>query len=84
MKFYWYANCPNCKQGRLIITEDITNSRLYLHCEECERAWINPNDILNIDKSFLAILENFDTENPSIDVIRKYGWERFALYEFTE
>jgi hypothetical protein len=83
-KFYWYDECVNCHQGRLIITEDITNKRLYLHCEECEYGWLDPSHAGDVGDGFLTLLEEFETQNPSMEVIRKYGWESFARHEFSE
>ena len=56
--------CPICGQGRLFVMEDMTNDRLYLHCEECECAWLNPEDLI-AKKGFLAINPDFETEIPS-------------------
>jgi hypothetical protein len=83
-KYYWYKECPNCHQGRLILTEDITNKRIYLHCEECERGWLNPNEIDDLSKSFLTINIDYETENPNIKKIEDYGWKDIAKNSFTE
>ncbi|ASA54582.1 hypothetical protein RND59_13360 [Vibrio ruber] len=83
-KFYWFCECSNCHQGRLIITEDITNNRLYLHCEECEYGWLNPLDTDDIEKGFLTLLEEFETRNPSIEDIGQYNWLDYAKNSFVE
>lgn len=79
-KLFWLdKNCSVCEQGRLFITEDITNERLYLHCEECEMAWLNPEEAGIADKGFLAINPNFKTRMPGIDKIQKFGWTKYKL-----
>jgi hypothetical protein len=83
-KYYWYDECTNCHQGRLIITEDLTNKRLYLHCEECEYGWTVPEQTGNVSDGFLTLLEEFETRNPNIDEIRRYGWEKYAKHVFSE
>ncbi|WP_415891600.1 hypothetical protein ACMXYN_09485 [Neptuniibacter sp. PT8_73] len=82
--FYWYENCPNCNQGRLIVTEDITNNRLYLHCEECEMGWLDPERANEVEFGFLTLLEEFETVNPDLATINRYGWNQYAKNKFTE
>ena len=77
-QFWLNKSCPVCEQGRLFVTEDITNHRLYLHCEECESAWLNPEEVL-ADKSFLAINPDFETRIPSKETIQKFGWMKYNL-----
>ena len=83
-KFYWYDECVSCHQGRLILTEDITNKRMYLHCEECERGWFTPEEASEKAKSFLTLEEDFETENPDWNSIQQYGWEKAAKHYFSE
>jgi hypothetical protein len=83
-KFYWYDECVNCHQGRLILTEDTTNKRIYLHCEECERGWLTTLEASDKSKGFLTLNENFEAENPSFETIKKYGWEAAARNSFSE
>lgn len=84
-KYFWYKTCPSCNgQGRLIITSDITNDRLYLHCEECEMGWINPKDVDDVKKGFLTLDEDFETENPTYEKILQYGWQEYAVHCFEE
>jgi hypothetical protein len=84
-KFYWFRTCPNCLgQGRLIITEDVTNRRLYLHCEECEIGWLDPETVNDRAKGFLTLVEEFETVNPSLERIRLLGWEKYAQNSFSE
>ncbi len=83
-KYYWYDECANCRQGRLILTEDTTNKRIYLHCEECEYGWLNPKEINETSKGFLTLEEEFETESPNLETIKKYGWETVARNSFHE
>lgn len=83
--YYWFKTCPFCDgQGRLIITEDVTHKRLYLHCEECEYGWMNPEDAENVKKRFLTLDEDFESENPSLERIKEYGWLKYALHSFED
>jgi hypothetical protein len=61
----WYKSCPACNQGRLVVMHDTTNQRLYLHCEECETGFLNPNNTVK-GGGFLTLLESFDAE-PATD-----------------
>ena len=42
---YWSSTCANCNQGRLLFQNDITNARVYVHCEECEWGWLHPEGL---------------------------------------
>jgi hypothetical protein len=77
--FWLDESCPVCHQGRLFIIEDIPNQRLYLHCEECEMAWLKPEDLRVADKGFLAINPDFETRMPSTATIKKFGWTKYEL-----
>ncbi len=83
-KYYWYTSCPACKQGRLIITHDTTNERLYLHCEECEMGWLNPKDADENKKGFLTLLVEFETENPTLQLIQDKKWSSIAKNFFED
>ena len=83
-KFYWYDECVNCHQGRLILIEDTTNGRMYLHCEECERGWLTPEEVSDNSRGFLTLEEDFETENPNWKTIKQYGWESVAKHSFSE
>ena len=37
---YWTRMCENCGHGRLVLQHDITNHRIYVHCEDCEMGWL--------------------------------------------
>lgn len=71
-------DCPICEQGRLYVLEDTTNDRLYIHCEECESAWVNPEDFI-ANKSFLAINPDFKTRIPSKEKVDKSDWIKYNL-----
>jgi hypothetical protein len=77
---YWYRICPRCKQGGLVITEDITHNRLYLHCNECEIGFIHPEESDDVSKGFETYKEDFDTRIPSLDRIREFGWSAYAKH----
>lgn len=78
---YWYDICPFCHQGRLFVYKNISNNNLYLHCEECERGWLRPEDTLENNNGFLTILEEFDAIEASFIDIKNYGWSKYALHE---
>ena len=78
--YYWYNECPDCNQGRLIITHDITHDRLYLHCDECEMGWLNPMDVDQNKNGFLTLLVEFETLNPSFELIEAKQWAAVARH----
>ena len=77
-------DCPICEQGSLIVTEDITNQRLYLHCEECKMAWLKPEDLIISNQDFLAINPDFETRLPAKDTIQKFGRTKYKLITIKE
>lgn len=79
MDIYWYKNCPNCNQGRLFVFYDITNKRLYLHCEECEMGWICPNDVDKHTNKFLTLLEDFEAVEATFEQIKNCGWNNYKF-----
>ncbi len=76
-KRYWFKACQHCEQGRLFIYMDITNDNLYLHCEECEWGWRDPNE-LSPAHGFLTIDEDFDATPATMFDITRFSWEKFA------
>ena len=80
--FYWYKQCPRCKQGELTIMEDLTHRRLYFHCGECETGFLRPEDTDDSEKGFLTLTEDFEAENPSLERIVALGWGEFAKHRF--
>jgi hypothetical protein len=83
--YYWYKPCPACHgQGRLIIYEDVTHGRLYLHCEECEWGWLDPESADDPGAGFLTLSAEFASALPDADRIASYGWSKYALHSFDE
>ncbi len=83
MKLYWYQQCTKCRQGRLFIFRDLNKDQCYLHCEECETGWRNPEK-LDLENSFLTLLEEFSAEPPSKEYIVEHGWLEYAIHEVDE
>jgi len=79
---YWYESCSACKgQGRLLIQEDVTNGRLYLHCEECEMGWLDPAEVKDSKKGFLTLQVDFESRNPTPATLAQFGWTKYAKHE---
>ncbi len=76
-RLYWYDSCRHCEQGRLFLFLDQTNKKIYLHCEECEWGWHDPENI-NINAGFLTLNEEFDAIPATISDIISYGWGEYA------
>ena len=80
---YWYESCPKCDhQGRLFLCEDRTQNRIYLHCEECEAGYFDPNDISK-ESSILMLLVDIESEPATLKRIKELGWEEYAAHEVT-
>jgi hypothetical protein len=76
----WLKLCPRCDgQGRLFIQRNLLDGRLYLHCEECEYGFLDPEHCDRTSDGFLAMDTRFDL--PNLDEIDAQGWRRFALRE---
>jgi hypothetical protein len=83
--YFWFQTCPVCRhQGRLIITRDDTHQSLYLHCDECEQGWRNPDEAHLPEKSFLTLAETYDTSFPTAAEIDAAGWRKCRLHSFSE
>jgi hypothetical protein len=83
MTQYWYTECPRCGLGgggRLFLFEDVTNHRLYLHCDECEWGWASPEDVRRTQTGFLTLTETFESHPASREMIEEYGWSGLALH----
>jgi hypothetical protein len=76
--FWLDKDCPICERGRLFVSEDATNQRLHLHCEECECARLNPVED-TADKSFPAINPDFKARMSSTETIQNFGWTKYKL-----
>ncbi len=80
-RYYWYKSCPMCGfggGGRLTLYEDMTNQRLYLHCDECESGWLDPENAADPSAAFLTLNEEFEARPASWATIQRFGWERYA------
>lgn len=78
MDKHWYQNCPRCNQGRLFIMRRDREAKLYLHCEECEWTWENPDEISDTSKGRLGI--DFDSDYVPHEDIVAANWDKFALH----
>ena len=83
-RYYWYTECPFCGQGRLTITKDATHESLYLHCDECEWGWRNPDSVVDPTAKFLTLDEDFVSENPTFSEIEQHGWAKYAMNVYDE
>ena len=75
----WYKTCPFCDhQGRLFLYKNLDANKLYLHCEECERGYYDPNQI-NVLNSFLTLTEEFEAEAASLEDLKKHHWDHLEI-----
>jgi|tagenome__1003787_1003787.scaffolds.fasta_scaffold20752703_1 hypothetical protein len=85
IRYHWYRKCPICEgQGRLLILKDKTRNRMYLHCDECEWGWQDPEKVDDRAAAFLTLDEDFETEIPTLEQIQRYGWGQYALHYYDE
>lgn len=73
---YWHSDCPACQQGRLLVVKIRQSGQLFLLCEECECAWLSPEDI--------SLDTHFDFQDRAVTMaeqedIERAGWFRYAL-----
>lgn len=80
--YCWMRNCANCGQGRLLIMKDLSNDSLYLHCEDCEWGWRDPEKADNVASAFLTLNEEFEAAPASRAEIERLGWNRYVVGEF--
>lgn len=76
MKYYWYTACVNCGLGgggRLTLFEDETLRSLYLHCDECERRWRDPEQVNDLQRSFSTLAEDFTARAADWPTIQRHG-----------
>ncbi|MBB4483133.1 hypothetical protein [Rhizobium etli] len=74
-QLYYVGTCPRCDhQGRLYLQKDLTDRTLYAHCEECESGFRKPEDLKSPHGWFLTLLEDYETENPSMEEISRSVW----------
>lgn len=76
----WYTTCRFCQQGRLYLFKNLTTQQLYLHCEECERGFENP-ERLEVADSFLTLTREYEATAATWDDIRAAGWEGYAIHQ---
>ena len=77
-KLFWYKQCPFCNQGRLFVFKNLDTNKLYLHCEECERGYNNPNQIA-AENSFLTLHEDFKAIAASDNDLKEHDWDSLEL-----
>jgi hypothetical protein len=82
--YHWTRNCPNCGQGRVLILENLNERKLYLHCEECEWGWRDPERATDAKDGFLTLNESFQTRVPTSEEIRERGWAPYVSGTFEE
>ncbi|WP_157462673.1 hypothetical protein [Curvibacter gracilis] len=73
---YWTVVFPACEQGRLFVAKVLSSHELFLLCEECESAWLNPEKVglnLSFDSQGLAI------RRADSDDIKNSGWGHFIM-----
>lgn len=81
MDAYWYCPCVACRgQGRLVIMRNRDTEKLFLHCDECMRAWDNPRDVHDVQKCASDFRENY--ESVDLDEIQTEGWGGYAKKEY--
>ena len=70
----WHKICPLCNEGRLFVFKNLNEDKLYLHCEECERAYADLEN-LKTENSFLTLAENFEAIAATAEDIKNYNWD---------
>ena len=83
-RYFWSGLCPVCGVGRLLVFKDLSAHSLYLHCEECEWGWRDPERSNSSASGFLTLDEDFEAEVATELEIRKHGWSKLALKVFVE
>lgn len=84
-RYYWMRLCPCCDgQGRLVIMKDLSHDALYLHCEECEWGWRDPEKASDVAAGFLTLAEVFQARSASMDDITRHGWAGYLAGSFEE
>lgn len=73
---YWHSECPVCGQGRLVVMD--AGAHLFLLCDECESAWLRPEDI---DPSSEFDFTSLTFNRASLDSIQRHGWDRYQLVQ---
>ncbi len=83
--YFWYRTCPLCRdQGRLLVFKNTSELKLYLHCEECEWGWADPESAHSKELGFLTLDEDFEAMPAGASDIKEFGWTQYALNEFDD
>jgi len=61
---------------------DVSSDSLYLHCEECEWGWRNPEEANNVASGFLTLDADFEAEPATKGDIDRYGWAAYVAGHF--
>lgn len=80
MMRYWFKICPHCQQGKLYVFRDMSLDTPYLHCEECEWGWRNPEASSATSTGFLTLNEEFDAEWATREFIEASGWGKYQFH----
>lgn len=72
------GQCPFCRQGRLYAYREEDSGDIYLHCEECEQGYRNP-EALSANHSFLTLDEPGEARAASREEILHSSWSRLLL-----
>ncbi|MBK8238216.1 MAG: hypothetical protein IPK74_22020 [Deltaproteobacteria bacterium] len=67
-----------------MIFKDLTSRRLYLHCEECEWGWQDPERSSDAGAGFLTLDEEFESMPATREDIDEHGWTKYAAHDFDE
>ncbi|WP_308367236.1 MULTISPECIES: hypothetical protein [unclassified Microbulbifer] len=59
--------------------KNLSEKKLYLHCEECEQGWNKPEDVPDIKKSSLTLLEDFNAEIATENDTQEFGWAGYDI-----
>ncbi len=79
---YWFKVCPRCDgQGRLVVSLNITANELYLHCDECEAGWRDPEDLTYPQAMFSTLDEAFEARDATLADIVQHGWQKYAQHK---
>jgi len=81
LKKFWYSECPACNQGRLFVMHNATTNALYLHCDECEMGFPEPEQADVGAGGRLTLTDDFEAEPATMEEIRAASWDRFAFKE---
>ena len=79
---FWYINCAVCRQGRLFVYKRSDSGSLLLECEECSRAWHEPEQATAGEGGFLGI--DIAGEDATRAEIEAAGWSRYSFHEATD